>query len=236
MTFKEDLTHRVNEIAADLWLDVIEARVPPEPADPDLTFGNTGKRIDACVMYADLHRSTEMVDSLLDERAAEYYKAFLHCAGKLITRNGGSIQAYDGDRIMGIFVGHTKADLAVTAAFELNDAVHSIINPAFAWHYGAEHRPLQHTVGIDTGQLLVAKIGVRRDSDLVWVGPAANYAAKLNSFEGLDIDYPTRITDDVRSQLSAPLLLYGTDPIWEGPYNNMKVRPHWRSHYRRIFN
>jgi len=34
-------------------------------------------------------------------------------------------------------------------------------------------------VGIDTSALFVARIGVRNDNDLVWVGRAANYAAKL---------------------------------------------------------
>ena len=38
---------------------------------------------------------------------------------------------------------------------------------------------LKHTVGIDSSKLLVAKTGIRDSNDLVWVGRAANYAAKL---------------------------------------------------------
>jgi len=37
--------------------------------------------------------------------AAEIYKTYLHCAAKIIRSEGGSITSYDGDRIMGIFIG-----------------------------------------------------------------------------------------------------------------------------------
>lgn len=227
MTFKDDLSLRVSQITEESWGDIPIARVPPGPEH--LTFGNDGKHLDVCVLYADLHRSTEMVDSLADILAAEYYKAFLHCAGKIITRNGGTIQAYDGDRIMGIFVGDDRADKAVLAAFELHYAVTSVINPAFAATYPQYHRPLTHTVGIDAGRVLVAKIGVRSDSDLVWVGPAANYAAKLNSFDGLDINYPTRITEAVFGMLDLGLRVKDRQAIWDGPYTNVKAKPHYRS-------
>jgi uridylate cyclase len=53
---------------------------------------------------------------------------------------------------------------------------------------------LKHIVGIDTSSLFVAKTGVRGANDLVWVGHAANYAAKLSS---LPDGYQTYITKEV---------------------------------------
>jgi hypothetical protein len=47
-------------------------------------------------------------------------------------------------------------------------------------------------------RLLVAKTGIRGANDLVWVGRAANYAAKLSNLNG----YPTYITDSVYGPLS----------------------------------
>jgi class 3 adenylate cyclase len=233
MPLKDELRLRVEQIASQSWGEIPNARVPPEP--DALTFDNDGKRLSVCMMYADLHKSTEMVDAVLDYMAAEYYKSFLHCAGKLIKRNGGSIQAYDGDRVMGVFVGADKADQAVAAALELKFAVTSIINPIFSQQYGEHHRILEHTVGIDAGEVLVAKIGIRRDSDLVWVGSAANYAAKLNSFSGLDIEFSTRITDTVYQQLSEPLRLKFGQRIWDGPYANLEQHHHYRTSWWREF-
>lgn len=228
MSLLEDLTNKVSELATTAWGNIPNARVLPT-AD-DLTFGNTGERLDVTVLYADIHRSTEMVDELQDTLAAEYYKAFLHCSAKIIKACDGVIQAYDGDRVMAVFVGESQADNAVRAAMQIHYAVVKIINPKFSSTYGEMHRTIKHTVGIDTGTVLVAKTGVRVDSDLVWVGPAANYAAKLNSFSGLEASYPTRITDRVFKKLSEVYLYSNGVIMWEGTYNNTG-QTHYRSSY-----
>ena len=228
MSLLEYLTGKVVELTTTVWGNIPNARVLPT-AD-DLTFGNTGERLEVTILYADIHRSTQMVDELVDTLAAEYYKAFLHCSAKVIKANDGQIQAYDGDRIMAVFVGENQADNAVKAAMQISYAVSRVINPAFAAAYPAFHREIKHTVGIDTGTVLVAKTGVRVDSDLVWVGPAANYAAKLNSFEGLDPIYPTRITARVFAKLTNQCLYCAGEMMWEGAYTNLK-HSHYRSSY-----
>jgi class 3 adenylate cyclase len=54
-------------------------------------------------------------------------------------------------------------------------------------------------VGIDTSKLFAARIGVRNDNDIVWVGRAANYAAKLSAIDNPDTVY---ITADVFDKLN----------------------------------
>jgi class 3 adenylate cyclase len=237
MPLKDDLSQKVAEFASTSWGDIPNGHAIP--AAEDLTFGNDGRRLEACILYADLRGSTRMVDAIPDSRAAEYYKAYLHCAGKLIRENGGEIQAYDGDRVMGVFLGAFRADNAVETALNLNYAVAQIINPTFLAQYTADrHRPLEHTVGIDASTVLVAKTGVRVDSDLVWVGPAANYAAKLNSFEGLDADFPARITVEAFNLLRRPESRTSTSTgalMWDGPYTDLDPRHHYRTAWKRDF-
>lgn len=232
MAIKDDLTEKVGEFARELWGDIPDAYVLPTVND--LTFGNSGKRLNVTVLYADLSGSTAMVDSLSDTRAAEYYKAFLHCASQLIKRNNGEIQAYDGDRVMALYIGENQADDAVGTALELNYAVTEIINPTFQRVYTDSHRKLQFTVGIDNGKVLAIKVGVRTVGELAWIGGAANYAAKLNSFDGLDHDYPIRITSLTFGKLKDKSL-YGSDGslIWDGPYNDLKARTHFRTRFYR---
>ena len=230
MALVDDLTSKVQEFARQRWEAIPDGYVVPS-AD-SLTFGNTGVHLDATVLYADIRGSTELVDSLPDTQAAEYYKAFLHCAAKVVKSEGGTITAYDGDRLMAIFLGETQAIDAIRAALKISGAIVDVINPQFLAFYGDKHRPLTHTVGIDSGKLLAAKTGVRVDSDLVWVGPAANYAAKLNSFDGLDGAYPIRATK-AAIQRAGGLNCFtkrvdGTS-IWDGPYNNLACGPHYRT-------
>jgi class 3 adenylate cyclase len=231
MTIRQDLSTKVTEFAHEKWAEIPNAYVIPNT--DDLTFGNSGERLNVTVLYADIHSSTPMVDALSDWLAAEYYKAFLHCASQIIKRNDGVIQAYDGDRVMAIYTGTEQADQAVLTALELNDAVLNIINPIFQNFYREDHRLLKHTVGIDTGQLLATKVGVRAVGELAWIGRAANYAAKLNSFEGLDANYQTRITTNTFTMLSSALKITAGASIWEGPYKNFELRRHYRTNYRK---
>lgn len=233
MPFADDLAAKVREFSRDRWGDIPTGYVVPAPES--LTFGNTGIRINATVLYADIRDSTPMVDALLDTLAAEYYKAFLHCCAKIVKASDGTITAYDGDRLMAVFVGREQAENAIISALKINGAVSQIINPQFASVYTTNHRPLSHTVGIDCGVLLTAKTGVRVDSDLVWVGPAANYAAKLNSFDGLDGNYPVRATAQV-IQRAGGLDFFtknidGTS-IWDGPFTNLACGSHYRTQMR----
>ncbi len=231
-TFREEFTAALIGYLGD-WEHLPDAQVIP--TTDTLTFDKTGKRIDVCILYADIHGSTSLVDSTDDWRAASYYKAFLHAGGKLAKKFNGEITSYDGDRIMVVFHGDDEVGRACLMAFSLNCLMRIVINPAFAAVYGAQHRDLLHTVGIDFGKILVAKTGIRgrgdNDSDRVWIGAAANYAAKLNSFDGLDISFPTRITSQALQRIGVDRFFFrnGAPNFWNGPYNNYPNRTHYRS-------
>lgn len=231
MALKDELTAKVAGYARLRWAEIPLGRAVPDPTSPSLTQGNTGVRIDATVLYADIDGSTSMVDVLSDTRAAEYYKAYLECAAKILKSNDGVITAYDGDRAMAIFMGDSQVQNAVRAALQLNWAVQAIINPVFAAQYPNSHIELRHTIGIDKSQILAAKIGVRIDNDVVWVGPAANYAAKLNGFDGLDADYPIRITEQAMQVLGLMEFtrISNGQSIWAGPFFNLRRGGHYRT-------
>jgi class 3 adenylate cyclase len=71
--------------------------------------------------------------------------------------------------------------------------------PALQAQYPGSDYVVKQTVGIDTSTLSVARTGVRGDNDLVWVGRAANYAAKLTE---LKEGPPTWITQAVFDKIS----------------------------------
>jgi class 3 adenylate cyclase len=96
---------------------------------------------------------------------------------------------------MAVFIGDHKRTHAAKAALRINYAVSEIINPAIAARYADQPFKLRHAVGVDISKLFVARTGIRGSNDLVWIGRAANYAAKLSALrEG---DYMSIITEDV---------------------------------------
>jgi class 3 adenylate cyclase len=195
MGLKTDLEAKVREVFSSGW-EKRDGTVIPD--DSSLSLGNEGVELDATVLYADLSGSTILVDGQTKDFAAEIYKTFLHCAAKIIGSQDGEITAYDGDRVMAVFIGGYKNSSAVKAALKIQWAVGNIINPGIVKQYGANKYTVKQVVGIDTSKLMAAKTGVRGANDLVWVGRSANYAAKLC---GLD-NFPTYITDSVYKSLS----------------------------------
>jgi class 3 adenylate cyclase len=179
----------------------------------DLGLGNDAVKLDATVLYADIADSTKLVDTSNPHFAAEVYRTYLTCGARIVKANDGNITAYDGDRIMGVFVGDSKNSNAVKAALQINAAVLKIVNPALSLQYPNATYLLRHVIGIDTSPLFVARIGVRNDNDLVWVGRAANYAAKLAS---INEDNTIFITTDVHNNLPNNRKLGGINntPMW----------------------
>jgi class 3 adenylate cyclase len=213
MALNDDLEEEVADIFAIRW-DSRDGRVVPDGEDVGMD-GDGVKFHEAVVLYADLAESTTLVNKHSETFAAEVYKAYLHCAAQIIRARGGEITAFDGDRIMAVFIGDHKRTEAAKCGLQINHAVHKIINPALRTQYPKSTYVLNHAVGIDLSSLFVAKTGIRGSNDLVWVGRAANYAAKLATLR--EENYATWITADVYDQMLASSKESG-DPkqnMWE---------------------
>jgi len=229
MPLKTDLKRDVKKIFASKW-EEREGRVVPEPED--LSLGNDAVELDAAVLYADMADSTDLVDHYEASFAAEVYKAYLLCASRIIKDQKGVITAYDGDRVMAVFLGDQKETSAVRTAMKISYAVQEIINPLLKEHYPQKNYLLKHVIGIDTSKLFVARTGIRNDNDLVWVGRAANYAAKLCNRNGSYSIYITRkvfesIDEEVKYGEENHSFMWSKEAWTER--NNMKIYgSNWR--------
>ena len=211
MDLKDDLSKEVRDILRLDWKER-EGRKVPEAENVQL--GNDAVMINGTVLYADLAESTKLVDESTRKFAAEIYKCFLICACRVINNNGGVITAFDGDRVMAVFIGDSKNTSAAKSALQIAYAVRHILVPEVRSNYTIPSFTLGHSVGIDTGSLLVARTGIRGSNDLVWVGGAANWAAK---FSGLrEENYCSWISEPVFNTLNVSAKI-GTDgrSMWE---------------------
>ena len=176
----------------------IQGQVVPDSSD--VALGNNNVTLEGTVLYADLVDSTELVDNYQNHFAAEIYKTYLISACRIIRNHGGEITAFDGDRVMAVYLGKKKNSDAAHSALNIRWAVDKIINPAIKAQYPDTSFSLKQAVGIDTGSLFVARTGIRGSNDLVWVGRAANYAAKLCGVR--QGQYTTFITEEVFKRLN----------------------------------
>lgn len=203
MAFSDDLRMEVARIFKESWAETTANDVP-EPKNVPLGSNAASLLDEATVMYADLDGSTSMVDTQSWQFCAEIYKTFLLCAAKIIRDENGKITAYDGDRVMAVFYGGDDQNTrSVRAALKINYAVKQIINPAISTQYPQRSFEVKHVVGLDRCKIRAARTGVRGDNDLVWIGRAANYAAKLTDISTTESTWMmpiiyNRINDSVK--------------------------------------
>lgn len=196
MSVAEDIKANAKASFGSSWT-VRDGQVVPVASD--LKLSNDAVRFEtATILYADLDGSTDLVETKKWEFAGEVYKTFLYAASRLIRQHGGTIVSYDGDRVMGVFISGTQRNDAVSCALAINYAVKNIIQTELEKHWTGDFK-IRHVIGIDTSEIRAARTGVRGDNDLVWIGNAANLAAKLTS---LSADSPTWITKRVYDALS----------------------------------
>lgn len=194
MALRDELETYVQKVLDEQWQRRQGQKVPDTE---DVALKNEAVELDATVLYADLAASTKMVKNYKDWFAAEVYKTYLYCAAKIIRANGGTITAYDGDRVMGVFIGDTKNSSAAKSGLQIHWASDEVVNARIKKKYDTSF-VLQQRIGVDTSKLFVARTGIRGSNDLVWVGNAANNAAKMAA---LNPKYPTYISADVYNML-----------------------------------
>ena len=212
MTTTKEMLKEVKDILATQWSRRDGLKVPEAE---NVKLGNDAVFLKGTVLYADMADSTGLVMGYKDWFAAEVYKSFLICASRIIHNNDGEITAFDGDRVMAVFIGEYKNTSAARCALQINYVVTNIVNKAIKEHYPNTGYKIVHAVGIDTSDLFIARTGIRGSNDLVWVGRAANYAAKLCSLR--QGDFSSYITEDVYKKLHISAKLGGEQqqPMWE---------------------
>jgi class 3 adenylate cyclase len=214
MTLADEINNSISDIMTKYW-NVRDANTVPSDSDLSLT-GNV-VRIQGTVLYADMKESSELVNDVNQPVAGRVIQSYLRSIARLITDSGGTITAYDGDRIMGIFVGTNKNTSAAICALKINYVVSYILKPKLTNHFKSINTSgfvISHCTGIDTGNILAVKAGQCNANDIVWIGRPPNLAAKLSEIR--NNGYNSFISSEVYSALNDSAKLGGekNEPIW----------------------
>ncbi len=220
MSLADDLADEIDGILDQEW-DIRDGQVIPETSDIALAGG--GVNLKCVILYADLADSTGL--AMWNRKvAARIFKAFLACSTRLIRANGGSVRSFDGDRVMGVFIGGNKNTNAAKCALQINWMFQNLLKPKFGARFekiGDGTHPLAHCTGVDTGDTLVVRAGIRNNNDLVWVGRAPNVAAKMCALR--NDPYFSWISGDVYDSLADSAKFSGD------PQQNMWQERCWKN-------
>jgi adenylate cyclase len=176
MPLKEELTNKIESFFNDPYV-VKETSIVPDTDYSKLTFGNTGLTSEFAFLFVDIRKSSKLHETFGYEKAARVYQSFHEINVRIILANAGNIRSFDGDRTMGVFAGDYKNSNAVKAGMSIMWAIRNILNPKLSSN-------VLCGIGIDYGKILITKVGKGSNPnnyDLVWVGPAANYASHLST-------------------------------------------------------
>lgn len=198
MSLIDDLASETRSILSQGW-NIRDGQTVPETADVALAGG--GVKLTPVMLYADLADSTDLASKFDRRVAAKVIKSFLAASCRIIRANDGHIRSFDGDRVMGVFVGTRQHTRAALSALQINYSVIHILRPQIEAAYPSLVQggyKLRHGVGIDKSDILVTRSGIRNNNDLIWVGRAPNIAAKLAAIRGGDItSYMTKSVFDL---------------------------------------
>lgn len=233
MTFKDDLIAARDDIVGTAF-DVRDGTVVP--VSTAVGF-NEAVRLPATYLYADMANSSGLVGASPQQTVGKILRLYLDLSVRIIRKAGGHIRSFDGDRVMGIFVGDGRFDGAVKAAMQIKWACEELIQPKIRNQYKSIRDSgwlLKPGCGVASGDSLLVRGGVRRTgSDLVSVGLAPNLAAKLSDVR--HEPYHVRVGSATYKKLSSGMQLHNGETMWQGTYDlklGGRSYPYYRTSFR----
>lgn len=155
---------------------VSPAVVDSLPSDPaKLKLG--GERRSISIIFADIRGFTQFSEKLDPAKMIEILNEYLGIAAEPILSEGGTLDKFMGDAVMGIFNAPLNqsehAWHAVQAALKIRAALKESLNGS------PDLPPLNYGIGINVGEAVIGNIGTAQQLNYTAIGDSVNYAKRL---------------------------------------------------------
>jgi adenylate cyclase len=139
------------------------------------------KRMTAAVLFFDIADFTQTTSELSEDATLSTLNFIIPTVMEIVRTRSGFIEKNTGDGIMAIFGTETKNPLDIAKpAIDAAMMIRYVMNNDLQSNLAQIGLPsLGFRIGIDMGELLIARIGIKNHSFLTAVGDAANRASKL---------------------------------------------------------
>jgi adenylate cyclase len=178
-------------------------------AERDVTELRRGRLQPATILFADIRGFTAMSERLSPMEVAALLNSFRDRVARTIEREGGIVDKFIGDGVMGVFglpePEATDARAALLAARELVALVKR-------WNAERLHEGLQSIrigIGVHYGKVFAGVLGYEGRLEFTVIGDVVNVAQRVEALTK-EIDIDLLVTEDV---LQAAVELNG--PVWQ---------------------
>jgi class 3 adenylate cyclase/HAMP domain-containing protein len=141
----------------------------------DVKLGDQTQR-EMTVLFSDIRNFTMLSEAMTPLENFNFLNSYLRRMGPKIRANGGFIDKYIGDAIMGLFPG--KPDDALRAAV----AMHAEMAEYNMHRRNSGYLPISIGIGVNTGRLMLGTLGEQERMDGSVISDAVNLSSRL---EGL---------------------------------------------------
>ncbi len=172
--------HSLRDTAANL-LDAYVGRAAGQRILAGEVKRGDGQTIEAVIWYCDLRGFTRASDRLPRDTVIALLNDYFDTMGTIVTDAGGEILKFMGDGMLAIFPVAAPADRAATASRAIR-AAGSAIDAILVLNRirAAEGAPaVRFGLALHLGEVTFGNIGASRRLDFTVIGPAVNYAARL---------------------------------------------------------
>ena len=207
MSLKDNIINKTKEIHNQKF-SFDDTKSIPTVTTKELTFGCTGWRFDAVVLYIDMRHSTKLLDEHRRNVVAKLHMSYYHAIVRIAKADGGEIRSFNGDSLLIFFLGADSetADKAVRSAFHMKYAITQLVNPNLD-----DYKDINFGIGIDMGSIIATKVGIGGDDttkDLIWLGNAVNRSTKIS--DKCEDPFHVGISETVFKKLSDSLKTFTT--------------------------
>lgn len=214
---------------------LLSRRIPDARTMPDLpTLGiGSAKRMTAAIMFFDFENFTAVTSHLTPENTLTILNIATTTVMRVVREWNGTVEKHTGDGVMAILGTETpKPDVVAREAIEAAQTIRYIMQSDVIPRLVAEGLPaLNFRIGIEMGEVLIARIGLHNMNFLTAVGSPANRASKLeNLAEANGIAIGGTMAKTLHVYLHG-YLQKGDDPSWDWYYSD-GITPYNYYHYR----
>jgi adenylate cyclase len=130
-----------------------------------------GSRQSATMLFSDVRGFTAFSADREPETVVRYLNLILDTQTRIVHANGGDVDKYVGDQVFALFTGEGRELAACRAALSIQTEIERGKQTVFGG--------LSVGIGIDTGEVVMGRIGSETRADFTVVGDRVNTAARL---------------------------------------------------------
>ncbi len=186
---------------------------------PDLSVLEIGsaRRMNAAILFFDLENFTSTSSQISNEATLFILNNIIPSLTRIIRHWGGTVEKNTGDGIMAILGTETRdPETIAREAIESAMAIRYVMLKDIQKTLADQQLPiLNFRIGIDMGEVLISRIGIKNMNFITVVGDAANRASKLQSLSRTN---GISIGENLATKLHSYLCQYmeeGSDPSWQ---------------------